>query len=164
MHQPMLLLFAQKAKGPPPEAAAAFLTVWAAVMCVGVVLGIIALVFAILHVVSEYKTLGMIRKRNRTMEPGMVFLVFVPVLSLFWIFFVVLKIGESLRNEFDDRGWRTEGESFGVGMGITMAILLLLCGPVGLIFQIIHWRQLVGYQVRLAGLDRGSRRRRDLDE
>jgi hypothetical protein len=123
-----------------------------------VVVGIITLTIVILHLITVYKTFNLIAKRNRTMEPGMVFLVFVPLLGIVWPFFVVLRLAESLRNEFEDRGWDTEGESFGYGMGLTMAILNLTCGPIGLIFTIIHWRQISAYATRLSREGRGNRR------
>src|SRR5436309_3462074 len=98
MHQPLLLLFAQK-KGPPPELVEGFFLVWAAMMCVGVLLGLVMLTFTILHMVAMYKALSVISKRNRTMEPGMVFLLFVPLLNIVWQFMVVMRVAESLRNE-----------------------------------------------------------------
>jgi hypothetical protein len=160
MHQQLLVLFAQpKPKGPPPEVVGGVMIVWLAFMCVGVVFACIALTLAIMHLIAEYKTLSVIKPRNRTMEPGMIFLIFIPLFGIIWQIFVVLRLAESLRNEFEDRGWDTEGESFGYGMGLTMAILNIAgCGPLGLIFLIIHWRQLSGYYTRLAGLGRGSRR------
>ncbi len=159
MHQPLLALFAQQ-KGPPPEAAAAALTITLAFACVGVVVVIIVMTLAILHLIAEYKTLSAIKKRNRTMEPGMIFLIFIPLFGVVWQLFVVMRLAESLRNEYEDRGWDTEGESFGYAMGLTMAILNLAggCGGISLIFLIIHWRQITGYYTRLAGLGRGSRR------
>jgi len=156
MHHPLLVLFAQQ-KGAPADAAVV-LTVTLAFACVGVVVVIIALTLVILHLLTVYKAFNLIAKRNRTMEPGMVFLVFVPVLGVIWPFLVVLRLAESLRNEFEDRGWDTEGESFGYGMGLTMAILNLACAPVGLIFLIIHWRQISAYATRLERNGRGSRR------
>jgi hypothetical protein len=163
MH-PMLVLFAQKAfkgpPGPPPELVGGIIIAWGAIICVSVVVGLIALTLAILHLIAEYKTLSLIKKRNRTMEPGMIFLIFIPFFGIIWNIFVVLRLAESLRNEFEDRGWDTDGENFGYGMGLTMAILNILggCGGVSLIFLIIHWRQISGYHMRLAGLGRGSRR------
>ena len=155
MHQPLFILFAQnQPKGPPPEVALVFL----AFGCVGMVVGIIMLTLTILHLMTMYKTFNLIAKRNRTMEPGMVFLVFVPFLNIVWLFFIVLRLAESLRNEFEDRGWDTEGESFGYGMGLAAAILNLVCGPVGLIFLIIHWRQISGYATRLSRDGRAGRR------
>jgi len=159
MHHPLLVLFAQK-KGPPPELMGGFLIVWLALMCVSLVIMAIAVTLAIMHLIAEYKTLSVIKPRNRTMEPGMIFLIFIPLFGVVWQIFVVLRLAESLRNEFEDRGWDTEGESFGYGMGLTMAILNLMagCGGISLIFLIIHWRQISGYYTRLTGLGRGGRR------
>jgi hypothetical protein len=154
MHHSLVLFAQHRPQGPPPE----FALVVLALGCVGVIVGIITLTLVILHLITVYKTFNLIAKRNRTMEPGMVFLVFVPLLGIVWPFFVVLRLAESLRNEFEDRGWDTEGESFGYGMGLAMAILNLTCGPIGLIFTIIHWRQISGYATRLSRNGRGNRR------
>jgi hypothetical protein len=147
------LLFAQK--GPPPgakEAAGVATAIVLGSICVGVVVGGIVMTLMILHLVTMYKTLGMIKKRNRTMEPGMVFLALVPMLNVVWHFFIVMRVAESLRNEFEDRGWDTREESFGYGMGLTAAILMVAqCAPIGLIFLIIHWRQIAGYAGQLSG-------------
>jgi hypothetical protein len=147
-----LLLFAQK--GPPPEAAAVMggmLIVWLALICVGSIVSILALVVVIMHLITEYKALNLVKPRNRTMEPGMIFLIFIPYFGLVWQFFIVIRLAESLRNEYEDRGWNTEGESFGKGIGLTAAILnVILCtGLIGLICLIVHWRQIAGYVQRL---------------
>jgi hypothetical protein len=144
MHHAMLVLIAQQ-KGPPPEAAA-FIVIWLALMCTMVAVSIGVTVIVILHLIAMYRALNACRKRNRTMEPGMVFLAFVPLLNIVWHFFIVIRVAESLRNEFKDRGWSTRDEAFGYGMGLTAVILNLVgCFPVGVIFMIIHWRQIAAY-------------------
>jgi hypothetical protein len=157
---PGLILFAQKQPpGPPPEVGAflgAFFTIWAAFLCVGVVISLIAMTLAIMHLVTEFKALSLVKPRNRTMEPGMIFLIFIPLFGIVWQFFIVMRLAESLRNEFEDRNWSTEGEGFGFAMGMTMAIMNLACFPFNLIFLIIHWRQISGYAQLLSG----NRRRR----
>ena len=148
-----LVLFAQKP--PPPEAAAAvaggFLIIWLSVLCVSVVFSILALVLMIMHLITEYKALSLVKPRNRTMEPGMIFLIFIPYFGLVWQFFVVIRLAESLRNEFEDRGWNTEGETFGKGVGLTASILnVIVCTAlIGLIFVVVHWRQIAAYVRRL---------------
>jgi hypothetical protein len=151
----MLTLFAQVGrqappKGLPPEVAAAFATAWLAILCVGVALSMVFLTIAILHMVGMHKALSAVRKRNRTMEPGMVFLSLVPFLNIIWPFLVVIRVADSLRNEFEDRGWDTKGETFGYGIGLTAVILnLAMCGFVGMILLIVHWRQIAGYTRQL---------------
>jgi hypothetical protein len=155
MHHPALVLLAQiqkQPKGPPPELLGGILAVWGVIICVSVVVGMVVMTIMILHLIAMYKTLGLIKKRNRTMEPGMVFLAFVPFLNIVWNFFIVIRVAESLRNEFNDRGWSTRDETFGYGMGLTAVILNLAgCLPIGLIFLIIHWRQITAYARQLSG-------------
>jgi hypothetical protein len=55
------------------------------------------------------------------MEPGLVWLLLIPVFNLVWIFFVVLKIPESYQSLFYSRG-RTDVGDAGRGLGLAYAI------------------------------------------
>ena len=159
------------------------------VLGVACVFLLIALVIAILFLLTLQKCLSRVQPRNRDMEPGMVWLNLVPCLNLVWIFMTVSKIGSSLQKEFRSRGWRTEGEGFGVGIGMAYAGLSIASNIpyVGLLFAIpalicyvIYWVQIANYSARIAkpadssdrygdeeddyDRDRPSRRRRDDDE
>jgi hypothetical protein len=85
-------------------------------VCVFVVIAI-AITIAILFCLTLQRTLTEVRERNRRMSPGLVWLYLIPLFNVFWSIYMVFKIAESLRNEFDYRGWRTEGESFGKTVG-----------------------------------------------
>jgi hypothetical protein len=117
------------------------------------------LVLAIFFLLTLHKALARCRPRNRTMEPGMVWLNLIPVFYLAWQFVTVLRVAESLRNEFRDRGWHRRGDNYSQGVGITTCIMLILscipyCGAifllVWLICFIIYWVQIAGYSSQLA--------------
>ncbi|MEZ6141844.1 MAG: hypothetical protein R3B84_14830 [Zavarzinella sp.] len=89
-------------------------------ICVGIFL-IVMLVVYILFLLTLQNTMNSVHPDNRTMAPGLVWLLLVPILNIFWMFFVVLKISESLANEYRDRGLNTRGDSFGKTMGLIVA-------------------------------------------
>jgi len=148
-----LLLFAQQ-KGPPPEAAAiAF-----AVICFYLVILVGALALQIWFLVTAYKALNAVSPRNRDMEPGMIFLIFIPLFGIVWYFFIVIRIADAFAKEFDDRGLRSDGD-----FGKLIGILAPLIPCVGLIMHIMWIMKVRGYTARLAG--GGSRKRiRDDDD
>ena len=68
-----------------------------------------------------------VNERNRTMQPGHVWLNFIPLFNIAWIFVTVIKIRDSVRAEFKYRGLRPDGD-FGFGVGITYAVTSALSG------------------------------------
>src|SRR5579862_234749 len=88
--------------------------------CVGIGL-VISLIIHIFFFLTLSRCLSRIQPRNRDMEPGLVWLNFIPFLNMVWIFCTVNWISSSLRKEYQDRGWRTGGETFGNGVGIGFA-------------------------------------------
>jgi hypothetical protein len=68
-----------------------------------------------------------VSERNRTMQPGHVWLNFIPLFNIAWIFVTVIKIRDSVRAEFKYRGLRPDGD-FGFGVGITFAVTSALSG------------------------------------
>lgn len=98
-----------------------------ALACAGVLLlGVLVLV--IFYYITLMRALQAVSPRNRTMEPGLVWLNFVPCLNIVWQFITVIRIGDSLRNEYQDRGMRSNDESYGKTIGIIMCVLNLLGG------------------------------------
>ena len=82
---------------------------------------VIGLVIGIFFLLTLQTALSRCSKRNRTMEPGMVWLMFIPLFNLFWWFYLVINVGNSLKNEFSDRDMDNGGD-YGKTVGIwTMA-------------------------------------------
>ncbi|HEY1188914.1 MAG TPA: hypothetical protein VGE74_14765 [Gemmata sp.] len=99
----------------------------------------------------------------RTMEPGQVWLNLIPLFSYVWIFITQIRVAESLREEFRDRGWHRRTEDYGQTMGITSSALILgsqlmsYCGlPVlvaGFVCWILYWMKIadLGRQLAFTG-------------
>lgn len=95
----------------------------------------------------------------RTMEPGQVWLNLIPCFCYVWNFITVLRVSESLRNEFEDRGDYRRGDDHGQALGITTCVLnvcqwipylgsLVFLGAV--VCFIIYWVKIGGYNRELA--------------
>lgn len=151
---------------------------------------VIALLPTIFFLLTLQKALGRCSPRNRTMEPGLVWLGLVPLLNLVWIFINVIRVSESLQNEFRARRWHSRNEDYGYGIGIaycclSLASIIPYCGLLfaiaGLVCWIIYWVKVANLSGELASGsryddfddeddyyddedDRPRRRRRDDDD
>jgi hypothetical protein len=120
----------------------------------GVVLAI-AIAVQIMFLLSLSKCLKQISPRNRRMEPGQVWLALIPIFGFIWTIIMVLKIADSLRDEFEDRGFRGDGD-FGKTIGLVFIIGSFICGPVGLVCWIMYWLKINGYRKQLEASGRGK--------
>jgi len=146
----------------------AFLAGMLGFMCVVVA---IALVIAIFYFLTLQKALNRVSRRNRLMEPGLVWLGIIPVFSVIWSFFIATRVPDSLRNEFRDQG-RDDGTDYGRGIGLANAIIGAISVPLqvisnvsrdaafgfvmfpvglaSLVLFIIFWVKIAGYSSKLA--------------
>lgn len=117
-----------------------------------------ALVAQILYLVTLQNTLKAVKPENREMEPGQVWLVFIPLFGIVWQFIMVTKIADSLKKEFNQRGIEAGEDRPGYNLGITYCSLycagiLPLIGTVaslaGLIVWIIYWTKMVEFKAKL---------------
>ncbi|HET6576256.1 MAG TPA: hypothetical protein VFG68_21825 [Fimbriiglobus sp.] len=136
--------------GPPPE----FWIILAVVVAVVVAIGLVIQIF---YLLTLSRALRRCRPRNRQMEPGQVWLNLIPCFNIVWIFITVTRLADSLRDEFDDRRLRGDGD-FGRSLGITYNVLNLLgaipyLGAIfsiaGLVCFIIYWVKIAGYSRQL---------------
>ena len=119
---------------------------------------VICLIPGIFYCLSLQKALNRCAPENRAMQPGMVWLLFVPLLNIVWHFFVVMNMAKSLGAEFQKRGIAEEPEP-GKKIGMIMCILAC-CGVIpvigafisigGLVCWIIYWIKIAGYSAKLA--------------
>jgi hypothetical protein len=58
------------------------------------------LIPAILFLLTEFNTLRLIKRENRAMQPGWVWLQLVPLFGQIWQFVVVARIANSIRNQW----------------------------------------------------------------
>jgi hypothetical protein len=129
------------------------------------------IVVVIFYFVTLQKALLRVAPHNRMLEPGKVWLGLIPLFNLIWNFVLALRIPESLRNEFGERG-EDDGSDYGRGIGVGNAILALAGvflnlanngspdpllfliivaeGLVSLVLFIIFWVRIAGYSRRLA--------------
>jgi hypothetical protein len=126
------------------------------------------LVLTIIFLLTQSRTLELIRPENRRMSPGQVWLQLIPLFGLFYQFSVIARISDSIRNEFNS----PTGDSLFAedtipsnhrptySMGISYATLFCisiipfpllkgLAALAGLIFWVVYWVQLAGYKKRL---------------
>jgi hypothetical protein len=104
---------------------------------------------------------GVLRKcspSSRTMEPGMVWLCLIPLVSLIWNFFVVLAIADSLGNEFKLRNIPSDdakpGKNIGIALSVCNACMIVplvnvLAMLPALILFIVYWVKIAEYARRL---------------
>lgn len=96
-------------------------------------------------------------ERNRAMEPGHVWLNLIPLFGTVWMFVTVIRVADSLKAEFRDRGYREDGD-FGLGLGIAYTVLSPLgvipylgsiIGMVGFALWVAYWNKVSGYRKTL---------------
>jgi hypothetical protein len=134
-----------------------------AAMKVGFVFGFliffaIILIPGIFYCLTLQKALNRCAPGNRAMAPGMVWLLFVPLLNIVWHFLVVINMAKSLGAEFQTRGMAEDPQP-GKTLGLVMCILGC-CGfiPIlgvflslgALVCWIIYWVKIAGYSGKLA--------------
>jgi hypothetical protein len=99
---------------PPPE-------FWGFLICAVAVGLAIGLTIQIFFLLTLYRTQSQVAERNREVQPGTIWwtllLNLIPLVGNLWVIYLVPKLSNSLRREFEDRGWRTEGEGFGQTAG-----------------------------------------------
>lgn len=151
------MLFAQAGgrAGQPPVDDTTILLIMGVVLFISIAIG---LGIQILFLMTLQRALKQCAPRNRTMEPGQVFLNLIPCFGLVWLFITVNRMSESLRNEFRDRGMRSQ-EDYGQGVGTTYAVLTVCTlipylGSLIAIGALVCW---IIYWVKIAGLGRELR-------
>jgi hypothetical protein len=148
-------------KGIPPEVASILIIVMIIVAVIALLIGVAIQVFFCL---SMSKALSRCKESNRQMQPGLVWLMFIPCFSVVWFYFIAIQVPATLQLEFQDRD-QDDGGDYGKAMGLTAAILLsvmvvMSCIPfvnycsgvvalIYLVFWIIFWVKVAGYSGRL---------------
>lgn len=88
---------------------------------------------------------------SRALSPNLIWLLVIPVFTFVWEFVVVIKLAESLHNEFSKRGIETDkapGQTIGLAASILIVIaiipyhyfdLFVVVGIPAVICWIIYW-------------------------
>lgn len=77
---------------------------------------------------SQYKTLKLVTKENRTIDPRLFWLVFIPILGRCIYVWLVSELYNSLRKEFLMRRLTTQGLKHSFRIGIIYAVSSLIFG------------------------------------
>jgi hypothetical protein len=137
-------------KGPGANAAAApDPAALMGILCFYGVVILLSLVFQIFFLMALSKCFKQISPRNRLMEPGQVWLNLVPFLNYVWLILTFLRLSDSLKNEFEDRGLRSEDKDYARTFGIITYVSLFVCGCVTPILIIIYWVKINGFTKQL---------------
>jgi hypothetical protein len=115
---------------------------------------VIALVPAIFYLLTLQKTLNKCAPGARTMEPGMVWLLLIPIFGIVWHFLIVTNMAKSLAAEFARRGVPSPEPTPGQPIGMAMCICIccgiipflgILASLAGLALGIVYWIKIAGY-------------------
>jgi hypothetical protein len=133
---------------------------WAAIAGIAVLwmlCVVIGLAITIFFILTLQKALNRCSLENRAMQPGMTWLLLIPLFNIVWIFFVVLNMAKSLGAEFVKRGIPADPEP-GKTLGLAYAILAIcsaipfvgfLAGIGCLVCFIMYWVKIAGYSKQL---------------
>lgn len=120
----------------------------------------VALLVAIFYLLTLQNTLKAISPQNRKMEPGMVWLLLIPLFNMVWQFIVVNRLSASIESEYTSRGLPCKSRPT-YNIGLAFAVLNCvnvvsywstpLRNLVGLaiICWIIYWVQVNDYKKEL---------------
>lgn len=132
-----------------------------------VILAVVGGIFAVFLAVQIFflmtlaKCLRRIHPDNRRMEPWQVWLNLIPIFNWGWKFVTIMRIADSLDNEYYERGYRADGD-FGKTVGTVYQILWLLSlifsfFAVGsLIPYVLYWIKISGYGNALRAGESGT--------
>lgn len=128
------------------------------VFAIGGVVLIGLIIVHVFYLLTLQKALNRCSPELRAMQPGLVWLMFIPLFNLVWHFFVVINVAKSLAAEFQKRGIPSDPAP-GKTLGIVTCILQC-CGIIpciggffalgGLICWIIYWVTIAGFSRQIA--------------
>jgi hypothetical protein len=121
-----------------------------------VIIGIF-LIPVILYLLTLQKAIERCSVESRTISPASVWLVLIPLFNIVWQFIMVIRISETLNNEFTKRNIPEDPQP-GKTIGLAYCILGL-CGfiPIigiftsiaALVCWIVYWVKIAGYSNKL---------------
>jgi len=121
--------------------------------------GTLCLVPFIFYLLTLQRSLDRCSPQSRTISPGKVWLLFIPLFNLAWQFVVVTGIARSLANEYRLRGIPLKEPEPGKGIGLAMCILActsiipllgIVTGIAAFLCWIIYWVKISDYSAQLA--------------
>ena len=132
---------------------------------VAVLIGLVVLVAFIIvfvfYLLSLSKALRLAGPQNRKMDPGLVWLNFIPIFNLGWIIYTVLKVSEAIANKHAENntpdpsnGAQTLGLLYTIFAILSMIPFIgALLGIASLIMWIIYWVKVSGYNAAMEAMN-----------
>lgn len=117
----------------------------------------LAIIPGIFYTLTLQRALSRCAPESRTMEPGMVWLLYIPLFTLIWNFVVVNRVSASLQNEFRRRGLAGPVDT-GRGVGLAMSVLAclsaipilgILCALAAVVCWIVYWAKVAALSGQL---------------
>lgn len=109
-----------------------------------------------LYFLTLQKALSRCSPECRTLRPGLVWLLAIPLFNGIWYFVVVNALSKSLHNEFEKRNIAEHpapGRNLGFALCIlcimSMAPYLRLVSVAALVCWIVYWVKIAGYSAKL---------------
>jgi len=116
------------------------------------------LIISILYIRTLSTALSKCSESNRTMTPGLTWLLLIPIINMIFNFYVVLNIAKSLDNEFKNRNIFSDpmpGRTLGLAMCVCAVLTIIpvvgvLASIGALVCWIIYWVKIANYSAMLS--------------
>lgn len=119
---------------------------------------VIGITIAVFYILTMQKALNLAGERHQKMQPGMVWLMLIPLFNLVWHFFVVKNVSESIKSWAAESGAKVDDAGYTVGLIACIAqccgivpVVNILAGPVGFVCVIIWWVKVAGFNKLMSG-------------
>ena len=126
---------------------------WHLIVLFGI-FGVFFILPAVFYILTLQKALSKCASSSLTLEPGMVWLLLIPLVNLVFHFFVVFGMADSLRNEFNRRGVVVVDLAPGKSIGLAMCVcgccsiipfLGVLASLGFLVLWVVYWAKIGEY-------------------
>ncbi len=112
---------------------------------------------AIFFLLTLQKTMETVEPQNRTLQPGKVWLLFIPLFNLVWIFILVKEIAISCQNQLEQYGvYNQQKPTYSIGLAWAVCtvcnwvpILGILSGLASLVLFVIYWVQINNVRLQM---------------
>ena len=135
-------------------------SILAAIMGIGIFFIIIFILIAVFYLLNLQNLLKTIKDENRDVEPGNVWLMFIPLFNIVYPFILYPKISSSVKKEFESRGISNNDDgakNLGLAFAITGAAAILpipflstIIALGNLVLFIIWWVKTAGFKNKLS--------------
>ena len=96
--------------------------------------------------------------KNKKMDGGLVWLLLIPIFNIGWLFYVIIKLRDSLQDEFKSRNFESDDPEFSFSIGLAYAITTacsiipvfgIFCSLAAFILWIVYWIKINKYSTQL---------------